>query len=220
MRGSAQPSLRITRLLREMRLGLAIDLLRSGRGELDATAVRALILECETQASRSQAAGEIGEARRLTRRAAALNGLLSYGPDPARMVAEVELPAGYHGKILLVLLAGGGFERMICLRSGDAWHREILANTRAEIKDLGFEHTHVDPLGGAWARFEPDGSIVIWGTSDEYGCCDKEQAALMIARAHQDVVGEHPEALGARDGTWVLRDGKDRGSVLGPPERP
>ena len=64
------------------------------------------------------------------------------------MVAEVELPEGYHGKSLLVLLTCGGFERVIWLRAGNAWHREILANTRAEIKDLGFQHTHVDSLGG------------------------------------------------------------------------
>ena len=62
--------------------------------------------------------------------------------------------------------------------------REILRNTRAELKDLGFVHTRVDPLGGAYARFEPDGAIVIWGTSDEYGCCDKQEAARMTARTY------------------------------------
>jgi hypothetical protein len=81
----------------------------------------------------------------------------------------------------MMALNGGGFADTVCLRSGDDWHREILRNTRAELKDLGFVHTRVDPLGGAYARFEPDGGIVIWGTSDEYGCCDKEEAARMIA---------------------------------------
>jgi hypothetical protein len=100
------------------------------------------------------------------------------------MVAEVELPQGYQGKILMVVLNGGGFADTVRLRSGDDWHREILRNTRAELKDLGFVHTRVDPLGGAYARFEPDGGIVIWGTSDEYGCCDKQEAARMIARVY------------------------------------
>ena len=72
----------------------------------------------------------------------------------------------------------------LCLRSGDGWHREILQNARAEIADLGFPGAEVHPLGGAYAGFGPDGTIVIWGTSDEYGCCDKELAARMIGRAY------------------------------------
>ena len=96
-----------------------------------------------------------------------LCGLLVHGPDPAQLVAETELPEGYVGKILLVLLTGGGFDETVCLRSGDDWHREILHNTRAEIADLGFPDAQVHPLGGAHAGFESDGSIVIWGTSDE-----------------------------------------------------
>jgi hypothetical protein len=177
---------RIIGLLREMRLELAIDLLNRGGGEVDPADLGPLILEYETQASRSHAVGEIGEASRLTRRAAALRGLLSHGPVPVRMVTEVELPEGYRGKILMVLLVGGGFERVACLRSGDGFHRDILANTRAEVRDLGFEHTEVLPLGGAWARFQ-NGKIDIWGTSDDFGCCDKEEAALMIARAFPGV---------------------------------
>ena len=78
----------------------------------------------------------------------------------------------------------GGFDGKVCLRSGDDLHREILHNTQAEMEDLGFVHTLVQPLGGAYAGFDSDGSIVIWGTSDEYGCCDKEEAARMIRRAY------------------------------------
>ena len=120
----------------------------------------------------------------MARRAAALNGLLVHGPDPAQLVAETELPEGYVGKILLVLLTGGGFDNTVCLRSGDDWHREILHNTQAEISDLGFPDAQAHSLGGAHAGFDSDDSIVIWGTSDEYGCCDKEQAARLIARAY------------------------------------
>lgn len=187
--GSGSESVRqrridVTRLLRRMCLEAAILLLRKGRGGFDPEAVAVMVQEHRSQAIRAQAAGESGEARRLSRRAAALKGLLAHGPDPGRMVAEVELAEGYHGKILMVRLAGGVFDDTACLRSGDDWHREILRNTQAELKDLGFVHTRVDPLGGAYARFESDGGIVIWGTSDEYGCCDKQEAARMIARAH------------------------------------
>ena len=179
------PEVDVTSLLREMRLGAAIQLLNHRAGcQLDSAAVKAMILAYEIQASRMQTAGETGEARRLARRAAALNSLLVHGPVPAQMVAETELPDGYEGKILMVLLTGGGFDDMVCLRSGDGWHREILLNTQAEIADLGFPDAQVHPLGGAYAGFDSDGSIGIWGTSDEFGCCDKQQAARLIARAY------------------------------------
>ena len=167
-----------------MRLEAVIRLLKGAGGGVDSAAVRAMILGYETQTRQNQEAREIGEARRLARRAAALSGLLTHGPDPARMVAEVELMEGYRGKVLLVLLKGGVFEGTVCLRSGDDWHREILHNTQAEMGDLGFIHTRVHPLGGAFAGFEADGSITLWGTSDEFGCCDKELAAQLIVRAY------------------------------------
>jgi len=178
------PEVDVTSLLREMRLEAAIRLLKRAGCEVDSAAVKAMILGYETRASQMQAAGESGEARRMARRAAALNGLLVHGPNPAQMVAETELPEGYVGKILMVLLTGGGFDDTVCLRSGDGWHREILHNTQAEISDLGFPHTRVHPLGGARAGFDSDGSVVIWGTSDEFGCCDKDLAARLIARAY------------------------------------
>ena len=180
------PEVDVTSLLREMRLEEAIRLLKRSGCKVDSAAVKAMILGYETRASQMQAGGEAGEARRMARRAAALNGLLVHGPDPAQMVAETELPEGYVGKILMVLLTGGGFDDTVCLRSGDDWHREILHNTQAEIADLGFPHTRVHPFGGAYAGFDSDGSIVIWGASDEYGCCDKEQAARLIARAYPE----------------------------------
>jgi hypothetical protein len=174
----------VTRLLFKMRLEAAVHFLRDGRGTFDPVQVTAMIGAHQSHAVRLHAAGRIGEARRLSRRAIALSGLLAHGADSSRWVAEVELPEGYRGKILLVVLNGGGFAGTVCLRSGDGWHREILRNTQAELKDLGFIHARVEPLGGAFSRFEEDGAIVIWGTSDEYGCCDKEEAARMIARAY------------------------------------
>jgi hypothetical protein len=178
------PEVDVTSLLREMRMEEAIRLLKRSGCKVDSAAVKAMVLGYETRANQMQTAGETGEARRMARRAAALKGLLVHGPDPAQMVAETELPEGYVGKILLVLLTGGGFDDTVCLRSGDDWHREILHNTRAEIADLGFPDAQAHSLGGAHAGFDSDDSIAIWGTSDEYGCCDKDLAARLIARAY------------------------------------
>ncbi|MGE5255640.1 MAG: hypothetical protein ACM3KE_03160 [Hyphomicrobiales bacterium] len=174
-----------TRLLREMRLDEALQSLKRTPAKVDTAAVAAMISEYESRARQLHAAGDTGEARRMARRAAALSGLLTHGPDPAGMIAEADLPEGYRGKILLVALNGGGFDGKVCLRSGDGWHREILRNTQAEMEDLGFIHTRVHPLGGACVRFDPDGCITLWGTSNEFGCCDKELAARLIARAYQ-----------------------------------
>ena len=61
---------------------------------------------------------------------------------------------------------------------------QIRRTNRPDVKDLGFVRTRVHSLRRAYARFEPDGAIVIWGTSDEYGCCDKQEAARMTARTY------------------------------------
>jgi hypothetical protein len=178
------PESSVLQLLQDMQLEAAVERLQSGAAHLNAAEVKALVLDYENRSRRLRAEGGLGEAKRMRRRAHALRGLLSHGPDPARMVAETELPEGYRGKILLVLLKGGVFDGSVCLRSGDDLHREILRNTQAEIADLGFTRTQVHALGGAYAGFDADGGIRIWGTSDEFGCCEKGVAARMIARAY------------------------------------
>jgi hypothetical protein len=92
----------------------------------------------------------------------------------------VILPEGYNGKILLVSISGDGIEDTVVLRSGDLWHREILRNTETEIRNLGFPDVRVHQLGGAHLRFEPDGSIIIHGSSQQYGACDKAYAAELV----------------------------------------
>ena len=72
---------------------------------------------------------------------------------------------------------------LICLRSEGDWHREILTDTREEIQDLGFESALVDPVGGAFVRFEDNGSIEVYGISDEFGGCDKQLATELIRQA-------------------------------------
>jgi hypothetical protein len=82
--------------------------------------------------------------------------------DLEEMIPVVILPDGYRGKILLVLIVRGE-SSMVALRSGDLWHREILRNTRAEMISIGLTDVRVEEKGGAYLRFEADGSIRIWG---------------------------------------------------------
>ena len=100
--------------------------------------------------------------------------------EAGKKIPMVILPEGYNGKILLVSITGVGTEKMVVLRSGDLWHREILRNTEAEIRNLGFRNARLQELGGAHLRFEPDGTIIIYGTSQQFGACDKKYAAELL----------------------------------------
>ena len=105
--------------------------------------------------------------------------------DPEKLIDEIILPEGYNGKILLVMIVGGFLDGQILLRSGDMWHREILRNTENEIKELGFAESGVYELGGAHVRFEKN-DIVIFGTSDDFGSCDKVYASKLIQQLFKD----------------------------------
>ena len=107
--------------------------------------------------------GEIRSANRIDRRKKAVAVFRDHGLNPKRLVAPAILPEGYNGRILLLAISGGVLNDRVCLRSGDDWHREILTNTREEILDLGFENALVDPVGGAFVRFEDNGSIEVYG---------------------------------------------------------
>jgi phosphoglycerate dehydrogenase-like enzyme len=107
----------------------------------------------------------------------------SKAENPAAAIPPVILPEGYTGKILMVSITGDGLGNRVVLRSGDLWHREILRNTQAEIRDLGFKDARVHELGGAHLRFERDGTIVIHGFSQQYGACDKAYAADLVRAA-------------------------------------
>ncbi len=100
--------------------------------------------------------------------------------EAGKTIPAVILPKGYNGKILLVSISGDGIEETVILRSGDLWHREILRNTEAEIRNLGFRNARVHELGGAHLRFKPDGTIIIHGTSRQFGAGDKEYAAKLV----------------------------------------
>ncbi len=108
------------------------------------------------------------------------------GCDPGKIIEKIILPEGYNGKILLVMFKGGILDGRVCLRSGDLWHREILRNTEIEINHLGFFESVVYELGGAHVRFEKNKDIVIFGTSDDFGSCDKAYAAGLIQQIFKD----------------------------------
>jgi len=124
--------------------------------------------------------------RRFELRIKALERLRDSGCDPEKIIAETILPEGYNGKILLVMIMGGILGRMVCLRSGDMWHREILRNTESEIRELGFFDGAVYELGGAHVRFGKHNDIVIFGTSDDFGSCDKMYASKLIQRIYEN----------------------------------
>ena len=134
----------------------------------------------EQELERNVSNQEIRFAKRLARIIHSVKSFRTHGLDPSNVLEPVILPDSYHGKILLLSVSGGVIENTVILRSGDLWHSEILRETQEEIKDLGLASSDAYPLGGAWARFEDDSSIVIWGTSDQFGACDKEAAAKLI----------------------------------------
>ena len=96
------------------------------------------------------------------------------------LIPPAILPEGYNGKILLVSISSTAIDKTVILRSGDLWHREILRNTLNEIRSYGITDAQVHQLGGALVRFEPDGTIIIYGRSQEFGACDKAHAAELV----------------------------------------
>jgi len=96
------------------------------------------------------------------------------------------LPDGYAGKILLVTVGGEGVKDTVVLRSGDIWHCEILRATEVEIRKYGIKASRVNEAGGAWVRFDSDGTILIYGNSEEYGACDKIFAAGLLRRLYPE----------------------------------
>ncbi|MBT6338374.1 MAG: hypothetical protein HOJ48_03655 [Desulfobacula sp.] len=123
---------------------------------------------------------------KLDTRIRALKRFRDHGCDPGQIIEKTTLEQGYNGKILIVAIMGGVIDRLTCLRSGDLWHREILQNTKNEIRDLGFSKSSVYELGGANVRFETNKDIVIFGTSDDFGPCDKVCASKLIQQVFKD----------------------------------
>ena len=81
---------------------------------------------------------------------------------------------------MLVSVGGDAIKDTIILRSGDIWHSEILHATEVEIKKYGIKAARVHEAGGAWVRFNKEGTIFIYGYSEEFGACDKNFAAGLL----------------------------------------
>jgi hypothetical protein len=154
--------------------------------ELDVSDYDGVIAHLKEKAEHALSRERIRSAKRCRRIIGTLQSLQKFGSDPTHIIAPVILPEGYNGKILLASVSGGIIKNCFILRSGDLWHSEILRETQAEILDLGLVNAEVHPLGGAWARFENNDTIIIWGSSDQYGACDKEFAAELIRKAYPD----------------------------------
>ena len=137
-------------------------------------------------AQREESLDTISNPHQLDQRIKALLRYRDNGCDPEKIIEKTVLPEGYNGKILMATIMGGVINRLVCLRSGDLWHREILKNTENEIRDLGFSKSSVYALGGAYVRFEKNNDIVIYGTSDEFGSCDKLSASRLIKKVFKD----------------------------------
>ncbi len=137
----------------------------------------------ETQIREKSGGDDVRNLERLKRRRLALGLFRNSGLAPREMIPEHNLRADYRGKVLLIHISGGLAHGLVCIRGGDDWHREILANTREEILDLGFDKAEAAPAGGAVVQFEPDGIVIIYGNSEEFGTCDKNRAAELIQAA-------------------------------------
>jgi hypothetical protein len=169
--------------IRRVELESAVAVMKAFHVALSASDFELIIESFKTAAECERSKGEIRSANRLDRRKKAVEIFLDHGLDPKRLVPPVILSEGYVGKILLMAISGGVLNGWVCLRSGGDWHREILTDTQEEIQDQGFENALVDPVGGAFVRFEANGSIEVYGISDEFGGCDKQTAASLIRLA-------------------------------------
>ena len=171
----------ITEYLLRGQLESALEQMDKYRISLDPSEFSRIAKLLEEKVNRNYHNGDIRAARRIERRLQALKTFRDHGLDPGKLIATTDLNDGYEGKILLLSISAGTAKGMICLRSGDDWHYEILRNTEEEIRDLGFKNPVVVPAGAA-IRSDRNGNIVIFGSSDAYGTCDKKTATDLIAK--------------------------------------
>jgi hypothetical protein len=175
-----EPKSLIMDFLYSRRLESAWDIMKKNHVSKDELDCHRVLKDLERDVQRETTRGDIRTVNRLKRRIQSLKTFREYGLVPQRLIASVDLADAYHGKVLLVHITGGIAHGFVCLRSGDDWHREILQNTKEEIQDLGFENADVVPAGGAWVQFDADNRIIVYGSSDEFGTCDKKIVADLI----------------------------------------
>ena len=176
-------------VLHHIRQGLlesALALMDKNNTTFDAAELTDFIEDCLTHYNSLKKAQNVRASIRYQRRAAALTMLREAGSLSGAVIPSVVLPEGYCGKIMLVSVEGDLIPERTFLRSGDDWHREILRSFEEEVRDYGFENVLMCPKGGAFAEFQPDGNIVLSGTSEEFGRCSREEAIRMVRTAFHD----------------------------------
>lgn len=121
------------------------------------------------------ALGDGQNERKIRHRVSAFTRCLASDFNPSDIVPIISIPPRHRGKILLLSMLGGLLDGLVCVRSNDLYHRDILRNAQLEISDLGLRSTSIHPLGGACLRDGgKDDRVTIWGGSDDFGACDKE----------------------------------------------
>ena len=174
------PDINLVRYFKAGEFERAIHTVDDGEMPLSESELRSILDHFGRELEQALVRADFAAARRWRRRIDAFTAYCNNRFDPKSLIKPAEVPAAYRGKILLIGVSGGLFDGIIGLRSDDLYHRDILRNTELELQDLGLSSSHVVELGGAYLTSHPDGSIRIWGSSDEFGACDRELAAELV----------------------------------------
>jgi len=173
-------------LIHQGLLESAFALLAGNDNILKPHALDSPIQDCLQHANTLNKAGNIRASIRYQRQATTLTMLRHTGRLSGAVIPSAVLPEGYCGKIMLAWGEGDCIQGRTFLRSGDDWHREILRSFEAEVQDYGFENFQIAPKGGAFAHFQTDGTITLYGSSEEYGRCSREEALQLVQTAFSD----------------------------------
>ena len=172
--------------MQQGRLESACALLVAHNIVLDTHALTRLIGGCLKRVKTSRNEGDIRTSIRYQHRATALAMVRDAGRLSGAVIPSVVMPDGYCGKVMLAFVKGDCIPGRTFLRSGDDWHREILRHFEEELRSYGFEKFQFSPQGGAFAEFQPDGSIALYGSSEEFGPCRQEDALMLVQTAFSD----------------------------------
>lgn len=146
-----------------------------------------LLADLDKALDEAVALGDGRNERKIRHRVSALTRCLANDFNPSDIVPIILIPPRYRGKVLLISMLGGLLDGLVCVRSNDLYHRDILRNAQLEISDLGLRSTSIHPLGGAWLRDGgKDARVTICGRSDEFGACDKQFLAELLVPFYPD----------------------------------
>jgi len=158
----------------------AVKLLNSSGARIEIPDLKGILVDYEKAAAEALLRDDFEEVRKLRHRTESLQAFCTGGFNPNTLIPKVLMTEAYCGKILLVSISGGVIDEMICLRSNDLHHRDILRNAELALRDIGLHGSRARELGGAYVSNEIDGHTCIRGGSDEFGACDKNLAAVLI----------------------------------------